>query len=74
MAEHNEKDIREAALNEMRELAKSIAEGAGAQSIATACKLAFDLYSGFVKAGFTEQQSMCLLTTMMKGAVGGSAL
>lgn len=66
MAEHNEKEIREAALNEIRELARFIAEGTGEHSITTVCKLAFDFYSGFVSAGFTEQQAMYLLVTLLK--------
>ena len=68
MPENNDKDIREAALNELKELGALIAGGVSEDTIATFCNQLYAIHSGFVQAGFTEQQAMYLLTQLIAKA------
>lgn len=64
----DEKDIRKAANAEVIEL-KSIFEATQKEDIKRSCNVIFELYKGYVEAGFDKHQALALVIAFMQASL-----
>ena len=67
----NNDDIRNAAMNELKQLMGMMANPQ-AMEMAGACRELFVLYKGFVEAGFTDKQAMQLIVGILQAGIANN--